>query len=525
MQKGVFLREATGLTRPIGASAAWLFAVGVINIGVGGAQMFGWTQTLFPGANIPLTFALCTLFYMFHAALYAVMGSAMPRSGGDYVWVSRIAHPAVGFIANWMYIAYVTLAVGTIMSYLSYIGLTQLFLIVGTLEQNSSLIALSQLAATPTWMVGFGLLLILAITIILQFPTKIVFSILWVCFVIAMAGWLTMMAMFAFSSLDAFKAGFLYYTGLTYDSVIANAKSAGYSYAPSLSQTVAALTLATLTISGYETTAYVAGEVKRPKNSLLVSCIGSLLFAWIIYSATALLLDKTVGMGFLGSIGQLVFITGAQPYTYSYITFIASVLTRNVFLAGWICISFIFWIIIIGVVNMFYITRCIFAWSFDRMIPSVLAHVSDSRNTPTYAILVGAIGLIVGLVLTVYTPYGVFMNFGLGLAIGGVITGLVCAAFPFVKKELYHSASVKGPSIAGMPFITVCGLIVAGFFSLLIYLYIQNPALAGPIGPAQWAVVLANMVFCVAVYYGSRWYHKRIDGIDIGMAFKTIPPE
>ena len=347
--------------------------------------MFGWSQFLFPGCNIALAYTLAAIPLLFHALLYSIMGSSMPRSGGDYVWVSRIAHPALGFTVNWMFIAYLTVAVGSIMSYFSYVGLSQLFWIVGTLQNNSSLLALSQLAATPPWMLGFGILLTIAVAILLQFPTQKVFKLLWVCFIIVLLGWFTIMALLATSSLSDFQAGFLYYTGTSYQNIITSATAAGYSYAPNFGQTIAALPLAFLTYSGYVTIAYAAGEIKQVKKSLLYSIPGSLLFGWVIYSATAVLLDNTVGMQFLGSIGQLVFGSPAtEPYTYSYITFIGSVLTRNVFVAGWICIAFIFWIIIIGVTNMFYITRCIFAWSFDRVVPTIFAHMNDRFNTPTY---------------------------------------------------------------------------------------------------------------------------------------------
>lgn len=524
MEKPIFVRTASGLTRPISTLSAWMFNVGVINIGVGGAQMFGWAQTLFPGANIALAYTFAAIPLLFHALLYSMMAAAMPRSGGDYVWVSRITHPALGFIANWLFIAYLTVGLGACMSYFSYMGLTQLFFILGTLLGSPSLVALAEAAATPIWMLGFGILLTAVVAIILQFPTKHVFKFLWICFVIAMAGWLTMMAMFAVFSLSDFQAGFLDYTGLSYQSIIDTAKSAGYVWQPSLSATIAAMPLAFMTYSGYVTIAYAAGEVKEVKKSLLFSIPISLLYGWLIYSSTALLLDKTVGMEFLGSLGHLVFAAGQQPFTYTYVTFIASVLTKNVFLASWVCVGFIMWIVIIGVVNMFYITRCIFAWSFDRLIPSRLAHVSTKYKTPTYAIVVAAVGYVLGLFLTMYTPIGVTMNFNLGMCTSFAITGAVCAVYPFIKKALYETAPLKGPSIGPIPFVTICGAVTAAFFAMLIYILITNPALSGPIGAVQWSVVLINVVFCIAVYYISRAYNKK-KGIDIALAFKEIPPE
>ena len=35
------------------------------------------------------------------AMTYAELGAAFPRSGGEYNFLSRIYHPAVGFVAGW----------------------------------------------------------------------------------------------------------------------------------------------------------------------------------------------------------------------------------------------------------------------------------------------------------------------------------------------------------------------------------------------------------------------------------------
>src|ERR1700690_2674470 len=36
------------------------------------------------------------------AAVYAELGAMMPRAGGEYVYLSRAFHPAVGFLSGWL---------------------------------------------------------------------------------------------------------------------------------------------------------------------------------------------------------------------------------------------------------------------------------------------------------------------------------------------------------------------------------------------------------------------------------------
>lgn len=36
------------------------------------------------------------------ALVYAELGSAMPRSGGEYVYLSKLIHPSIGFLSGWI---------------------------------------------------------------------------------------------------------------------------------------------------------------------------------------------------------------------------------------------------------------------------------------------------------------------------------------------------------------------------------------------------------------------------------------
>src|SRR6187200_2213245 len=74
---GVFLRRATGLVREVG-----LFDAFVMNT-IGMKVVIG-----------TLTMAFTLLW------VYSEFAAAMPRSGGDYVFVSRALHPFVGWLMS-----------------------------------------------------------------------------------------------------------------------------------------------------------------------------------------------------------------------------------------------------------------------------------------------------------------------------------------------------------------------------------------------------------------------------------------
>src|SRR3954466_2078781 len=75
------------------------------------ANMVGtgiFTSLGFQVTGLPTGFAILTLWLvggicaLCGALSYAELGAALPRSGGEYHLLSRIYHPAVGFLAGWI---------------------------------------------------------------------------------------------------------------------------------------------------------------------------------------------------------------------------------------------------------------------------------------------------------------------------------------------------------------------------------------------------------------------------------------
>src|SRR5262244_4437566 len=75
------------------------------------ADMIGigvFTSLGFQVPGIPSVFSLIMLWVvggitaLCGALSYAELAAALPRSGGEYNFLSRIYHPAVGFLAGWI---------------------------------------------------------------------------------------------------------------------------------------------------------------------------------------------------------------------------------------------------------------------------------------------------------------------------------------------------------------------------------------------------------------------------------------
>jgi APA family basic amino acid/polyamine antiporter len=125
--------------------------------------------------------------------MMSMMASAMPRTGGDYVWISRILHPAVAVYSNFS--AAISALIGAAFWARSFavLAVGPTLAVLGAVTNNSGLIsagnAVSGSDATGQWWTfGLGLLLIIILAVAMSSGTKISFRVQNTCWIIASIG-------------------------------------------------------------------------------------------------------------------------------------------------------------------------------------------------------------------------------------------------------------------------------------------------------------------------------------------------
>ena len=200
----VFARASTGLVRELGAWRAFILTFGWVNLGSGAATFFAFAFFMYPGAIpwIPLTLGM--LIGLIYGWVYVLLGHAMPRTGGDYVWTSRIVHPALGFGVSmlWMFLSIFLLAYQ--MSITTTVGISTSFGIMGAIYNNDGLKQLSANINTPAWTfaIGTGLLIIFAVLNI--FSIRWTFRVLTGILILGIVSFLIIVFLFAVTSHDQF---------------------------------------------------------------------------------------------------------------------------------------------------------------------------------------------------------------------------------------------------------------------------------------------------------------------------------
>ena len=92
----LFVRKATGMVRSWSVFDAFIYAFFSINIVTLG--FYSFRQMYFFSGGMINALIVSAVFLIFEIIVYASLISVMPRSGGDYVWMTRIFGGGVGFI-------------------------------------------------------------------------------------------------------------------------------------------------------------------------------------------------------------------------------------------------------------------------------------------------------------------------------------------------------------------------------------------------------------------------------------------
>ena len=165
------------------------------------------------------------------------------------------------------------------------------------------------------------------------------------------------------------------------------------------------------------------------------------------------------------------------------------------------------------------------------MIPSKFASVSDRTHTPAFALSLVAVLTIIVAALDAYysSVLGSFLATTLIVSIAFLPNGVTAALLPFNRKDVYEMApSLVKKRVGRVPLLTLSGLVHAiGFFVLIVLVFLEPSAAGtstGQLSTGALEIILVGLLISIAFYPLEKAIRKS-SGIDLGLAFKEIPPE
>jgi len=524
----VYVRKSSGLIRAINPREALFSNL----IGMGIVVNFLWmcfASLLYPSADLPLTVPLAFVVCAFVAYVYWMLSSAMPRTGGDYIYVGRILHPALGFMVNFVLVTIMVSWVGTFGLYFSAYFAPMMLGVLSQVTGNPAYSSLGTYLGTVNGEFVGGFVLATIAFAVLFLPAKWIMRILLGVFAAQLIIYLWMMAVLIPMSHADFVNAFNAQSGTTVQAVLDAAQKSGVDWTITSFGTSIGIVYTILSFIGYNNSAYFAGEISgEPRKSQGYAIfLSPIIFAVVIYILYAVSFN-VFGHDFLVASNTLA-LTGNAAWTLPYLpspVYLISFVTDNPLLKVLAPFSLVLTCFGFMVEWTFVPIRNVFAWSFDRVLPMKFAEV-DRRGVPWAStilyIIIGYISLYLAVYTTVFS-YMAYTNFAYSLAFA--IVCFSAAVFPFLKKtkDIWdNSPSIVKIKVGPAPLITLMG-VIGGVLSLWVSFSSMLPAFTGSaISPVYTASMLA--VFAIAlVIYAISYAYQKSKGVPIDLVAKELPP-
>jgi amino acid transporter len=98
-----------------------------------------FVPAFYPGASMLGSVLVAGLLALAYATTYAFFAAALPRSGGDYVYISRTLSPLLGFISSFNWLVWLSVYIGIPAAYFGQYGLSSLFRLLAAHYRNPDL--------------------------------------------------------------------------------------------------------------------------------------------------------------------------------------------------------------------------------------------------------------------------------------------------------------------------------------------------------------------------------------------------
>ncbi|MBV6395049.1 MAG: hypothetical protein HFACDABA_00620 [Anaerolineales bacterium] len=539
----LFVRKATGLVRSWSVFDAFIYALFSINLITLG--LYSFSQMYYFEGGMVNALIVSAVFIFFEVIVYAGLIAVMPRSGGDYVWMSRILGGAVGFILSvtgWWFILWLWVPLYGDM--FRHIVLVPILGVLGAKD-----IAL-WFAGTQIGAFTASLLTIIIVSVFIALGMKTYARIQKFSFYGGMLGLLIVVALLLGGNPESFKAAFdANATSMfgaapgAYEATVALGTNAGAITPFSGGSWMAVMLVIPYLVffnlwPNWGATLYgeVRGATDFKRN---VSGMGWALGVTTLLGIVLLFaIKQTVGWDFYVQSGGAWwnyawgFAPDATPAlpVWPYPALLAAFLVNNKIVQLLVVVLMSLWWFGWSGTVFLSSTRAIFAAAFDRLLPEKVAEVDERTGTPVWALLLMAIpAVVVAYMFNFNIANFASLTLCSTLVIAVTFLGTTIAAIilPYKKPELYKASPIAKYNVFGIPLITVAGVIFGGFLVFLLYQWLVDPNALYGIGVKNTSSIiymLANYVLAALIYFGFKSYRKS-KGIDLDKVQAEIPVE
>jgi APA family basic amino acid/polyamine antiporter len=527
-ERSLFVRKATGLVRGWAVRDAFIYSVFAINLVTLGFYIFSFGPFI-PAGSLLWAVILSGAYLVFQAITYASLIAAMPRAGGDYVWMSRVLGGGIGFVlavCGWWFILWHWVPI-----YANILNIEVLGPMAAILGWDS---AVSWLSDKPGIFVA-SLITALVASVFIALGIRTYARIQKICFYGGLAGLVIMAVLLLVNSKANFISSFNSESLQTYGAKGAyqGTLTAGLKgYDPggvgsfSLSSTVLLIPMLLFFNLWSNWGATLYGEVRGASDfrKNIYAMGGALIATTIVGGIFLLLFAKTFGWDFYNAANNAFWAgtgpIGVFPYPGTMAAFLMGSPVLQFILITLLSLWFFGWVGSVFLSS----TRVIFATAFDRVLPEWAAKVG--RNGVPYAAL--ALMLIPSIPISYLYAYNSdftswTLDATLVIAITFLGSAVAAAILPWRKPEIYNASPIARYRVLGIPLITFAAVMFALILVFSLYHWFKDDVY-GVNNASSLRYMGAMYLLAILIYVGSRLL-RRSQGMDLKMVYDEIPVE
>jgi APA family basic amino acid/polyamine antiporter len=544
-----FARKASGLVR--GLSFIDAFGVGFMNQGLTPSMwvMISLGLSAFTGGNLIiatlLSVVLCGIGF---SIVWGVLGGSMPRSGGEYIYNSRIIHPLIGIAESfgnafvWIMWIYV-LAPWTVDP-----GLTMMFQYLGRPDISAALVSTINTPFGPfaIWFFVIATIVSFIALLFVVFGMKIFATAQKVIMTLGILGCLVILLVFTFTShaqfVNAWNSLAAQYGSLDYNSFLTAANAEVTAAGQTLpltwnwSDTLGVMVAGSWLFAYSYCITFIAGEVKRPDKTIILANLSAILVPGFFMTWLAIVLYRTVGFQFLSATAYVDEVLGGAlagytiPWSPNFVGLAAMVVPTNKLLLFMMAGSFILFNLWWVALSYLAFPRILFAWGMDRMGPKLFADIDYRWASPVKNHIICFIAGEIGILL-----YTIFQDQLSALSVTGLeivtvfgVTAIAAVIFPFSRraKQIWEASPYRSWKIGPIPVVTIAGIINLIYLGILFYYFLilgVETTISDFVKNSLWFYIL---IWALGIGWYFFWkYRNRQQGIDISMTYGELPPD
>ncbi|HEC75850.1 MAG TPA: amino acid permease [Thermoplasmatales archaeon] len=369
------------------------------------------------GSSVIFSYILAAIPAIFIALCYAVLSSALPSSGGEYVFISRVIDPFIGFIATWAR-WFAMIAVIAAMS-VGDVTIFENFLNILNMQNLSSLVSVN--------IQFIAVFLVIIFLIVNYLGVRIYGRVQTIMFVLLMIG---------LSSFILFGLPYIKLSNLS------------NSFNPNLSLIARASSLIFFSYIGFSVINDAGDEVKNPEKILPKGVLLSISVIAIIYIFIAVITYGLMSPSFYSSYD---FSTGS----------IADVAGNFLPFGIAVFVAFTGSVAIISDINptILSTSRLSFAWARDKIVPQKLAELNKYR-VPKWTLFINTI-MAIAIILLAKQFMQAVMMINMAVLIVFMATSLSALVLPYKHPEIYEKAKFK---FNGLWVVALVGFLLSALF-------------------------------------------------------------